>query len=68
MLCKWLYPSLYQIYIHSVVQIFGVQNIQHIKQIQAPYVNIYSFFLSILGKKNPKQQITGQISSPSSEY
>lgn len=62
MLCKWLYPSLYQIYIHSAVQIIGVQNIQYIKQIQAPYVNIYSFFLSILGKKTPTNHRSNKFS------
>lgn len=40
MLYKCLYPSLHQLYIHSVVQIIGVQKLQYIKSIQAPYVNI----------------------------
>lgn len=54
--CKWLYPSLHQTYIHSLMQIIGVQKIQYNKQIQAPYVNICpsSFFLLIFGKKNPQ--------------
>lgn len=56
MLYKWLYPSLQQIYIHSVVQIIGVQKNTIYQVNSSSCVNIYSssFFFPYLVKKTPQ--------------